>query len=921
MKLDTTTASAIKQSPSGDSAHISASVAKSSYAFHSAKPAGSPHIQGLPAHPVASQNQPDAEHSTAEQKPNQHTNESNRHVVTHSRPLTKLEHQVLLSQLPQSVAKTLMLNSVDANLSGSSNQTRQGQPLYLIQTSGPNGQKAFVSLKQHEVGTSLALQQKPESLHAPSNQSQSTRFQLEQWQTKSPASSPKLDDMLRQYQPIISKVVNIVVQELKQASQTTLPTSFANNAEADLTSNTASDKQAPDQSKVETHSLRYAKQTVQSKDWLVLILRSAPDSKPLTLQQSSTNGMQSFMKVPPSDPASSQPLSAQNTSAKTESTSSINTTQLQQLKSQWVEVGEVKVLEAETKQQYLKLLPEKLQASITKSDQPLYQVQLKTSQGIIQVISPAPFKTGEQIQLNIGELTQVKIPASNVPMTDAQAQKNAQAANLIQIQILQIQGLRPNKNMVINPDTGQPIHTALAHALRQYQPLKSAMQMLALQHMETNKMQALAASTGYQLAQTLSPDASKQLKPETPLSTQFHQASRINQLKQSAQQLLAGSALTHGQITKFPKHESMQPLPNALLASNQIIKAQDIQQALKQAGQELENSLQKLANLSTQTQHNESMKPDLKRGLNQINQSIQTGIKDWLKDLTGKSSTSSSSAHSTSQTSTTSSAGSSNASTLQAHSAQIKTLSDAIQNDMKAWLIQNQVQLMQVIQNDPNGKPDQKQLMDGLLKVLFPKQAGFSQQANQGEPVIPKNLSVQPHLQKVFAQLLGQQPDNGSQDESQQLRQLLSLTQNLTRLQQDQVLNRNQQVQQPDSPDFQMSLPYLQDKQIQWCELECNQYEAGNDQKKHKQGWHVILRFEQSSQRSFAIEANLIGHQLTLSLWSEEQTRLQQLNRYTDLLKQKIQKAGFVCEQIQSKHGMPAKKQRQIQQGLVDIRT
>ena len=66
---------------------------------------------------------------------------------------------------------------------------------------------------------------------------------------------------------------------------------------------------------------------------------------------------------------------------------------------------------------------------------------------------------------------------------------------------------------------------------------------------------------------------------------------------------------------------------------------------------------------------------------------------------------------------------------------------------------------------------------------------------------------------------------------------------------------------------------------------------------------------------------DLSGLEVGISLWSENQERLQQLHTAIELLRQKVIQAGFQCEDIVSKHGMPPKKQKHIQQGLVDIHT
>lgn len=929
---------------------------------------------------VSNQNNPKLADSRSNSDQPSLTKSDSHYVVEKTRPLTQSEQRAFLALLPKEIA-----NQLKQQLSRQSENPTQptAGKLHLVQAVGPNGHKNFTSIKSYEVGQRLDLQQGADAIRA-SGEAQS-KPQIEQWQTASPQEASKLNNILRQYQPLISKVADILVQDIQQAlkgaikeetvkegtvkegsskpvnpnlGQTGTGTPQAQNikqseiavAEKATTqkSQPASIEQPP--SKVESIKVHYpvkeAKTHTQGKDWVMVLLQPTKSSD--LSQQTGNKSTETIqpMKVPPSNHNERQPTSqpstnkgeqtsaldsasrAQETSNTSRNISQLSQAQIQQLKNQWVEVANVKVLEAKDqtqwRQQLQATLPSDNQQVTKGSEQTLYQIQLKTPIGQLQVISPTQYKPGELIQLQLAELTQTQ--------TSLKSENS----------LLQLLALRQSAQQNLNP--------ALANALRQYQPIKSAMQMLALQHIEAGKMQALAASTRDQLTQFIIPSSQSQKGHPAnkaaagSLISNLNQAdnqSKLQQLKQVAQQLLNNSALAKqnastkkasdnvSNSTQTASTQATTKLPNTLINANNQITPTDIRQALQQAGQELESNLKKLSELPVQSiRQDQANKLNVQRGFGEINQNIQAGIKEWLKDLTGKGKNPQQTPidkqinNPANQSSVNPNTVIKSTENLQPPLHSLKQLTDAVKNDMKSWLMQNQVQLMQVIQNDPNGRADQKQLMDGLLRIIFPKQAGFSAATSEGgEPVIPKNLSVQPHLQRLFTQLLGQQSDSQGQDDSQQLRQLLNLTQNLTRLQQDQVLNRNQQVQQPDSPDFQMSLPYLHDKQIQWCELECHQQEAKPNEKDSKRGWHIILRFAQENNNAFAVEANLVGNQLVLSLWSEQQSRLQQFNQYMDLLKSKVQKAGFVCEQIQSKHGMPAKKQRQIQQGLVDVRT
>lgn len=853
----------------------------------------------------------------------------NQHVVQHSRPFTLNEQQTLLSMLPKSLAAELaqrLSSSGSGSASGSdSDSSEHPVRLHLVQTLGPNGHKNFTTLQRYTKGERINLTQAPlpaqTSRTISDTQGRIEAANIEQWRPHSPSSSPaqgtKLDNLLRQYQPIISKLTDILVRDVTTAlhnapSNTSLPPAIPTNQKVDPSAL--------------IYPLKETKDIKLASSVLVLVKRSSNETqvatsvsaKPLNHGANYEHQQHAAqMKLPPSSGGQQPPeppsksLDQSGTSQvraerATVSLAQLSQAQITQLKDQWVEVAQIKSLDAKQSASLLQTLPQPVQNQLNQAN--IYQVHLKTPVGELTVLSPTPYKTGELIKLDIAP------EANNQALLKIVATRQA------------------------IPDSMNPV---LANALRQYQPLKNAMQALAMQHIEAGRMQALAANTKHQLgALSFSqspPNHSNSNQPSPPLAgvTASPMAAtkiKLEQLKQTAQQLLmqsdkATAPSSQPQENRSATSTSPSPiadikLPTSLLDSKQPIQAKDIHRALQQAGQELEANLKKLTELPEQNlKQNSNARLNVQRGFSEINQNIQAGIKEWIKDITGKSKPHEQTGNASTQASSDKQA----AANASAHTNNqtVKSLTDLISNDMKTWLMKNQVQLMQVIQNDPNGRADQRQLMDGLLKVLFPKQAGFSNLAksNDGEAIIPKNLSVQPHLQRLFSQLLGQQPQSEASDDSQQLRQLLNLTQNLTRIQQDQVMNRNQQVQQPDSPDFQLSLPYLHEKSIQWCEIECQQTQSQAEAENPKRGWHIILRFAQEHPHAFAVEANLVGNQLVLSLWSEQQARLKQLNRYAELLKEKVKKAGFVCESIHSKHGMPVKKQRQIQQGLVDVRT
>ncbi len=849
--------------------------------------AGSPMSSVNPNHVGSHNNQGDTRGTVLNQNSGQshaqsQSQQPQTYVVTQSRTLTQAEQQQLQQTGPPEVRQALSAANTDAKW-------------YVIEAKNTAGSKQFfLSLEPRQPGSLITINALP---NAQTNEQQ----------------KQVLDHLLRQYQPLLEKLTTKPLPADLNTSQL----DYANRA-----TNSANNVSESPNTRTQdlNHDSALAISRKQNAQILVTVsptLRTS-GATPSTARATGEDTIENSMKLPPNDSAkhadSHKPQAADLDTNRATSKASLTlpVEQIRQLNQQWVEV-----------------------VSVRRQNEQQFQLEVKTPQGKIVVMANQSFSPGQQLQLALTIPNNTSSPQNSAPVP------------VIQLDI--IQGKPPLPSQKDQPLVqSQTTQANLLNALRQYQPLKSTLQVLALQQIESGRMQSLADDVRQQV--------SLQLR-------HLVQPSSVETLKQTAQTLLSGQTntsnttgnpanantsaaaqTTHtssagltpsGAVPANQTSQSAAPLaPNSLLNPSAQMGAAQVRTAIAQAGQQLENHLATLAQQNAQTnkqsaptqqptQPTSTLGMNLSRGFAHINQNLQSGIKDLLRDLAGRSSVAKTDTSATTTASTTAQAATQTTKTAASTSADtslLSSLKEAVRNDMKAWLMQNQIHLMQAIQADPKGKQDQKDLMDGLLKVLFNRVSSAQPTVDsEGQRILPKNLSVQPQLQKLFSGLLTQsQSDDGDQ---QPLRQLLSLTQTLTRIQQEQVMNRQQQVQNPESPEFQMSLPYLQDKQINWCELEFGPHTEQENTKQARRGWHLILRFEQAEQGAFAVEASLAGHELSLALWSHTQERLKQFHQHMELLKRKLQEAGFVCEHIQSKHGMPERKQRQIQQGLVDVRT
>lgn len=244
--------------------------------------------------------------------------------------------------------------------------------------------------------------------------------------------------------------------------------------------------------------------------------------------------------------------------------------------------------------------------------------------------------------------------------------------------------------------------------------------------------------------------------------------------------------------------------------------------------------------------------------------------------------------------------------------------------DMKAWLINSQqILVKQVINNaqSPIEKNDEQksklQQLSSIFALLLQPKTASSDKKNS---IWPSNLSAQQQL----TLLLAQQPPSmlsGQKEQDDIVRLLLNISQQLNRLQGEQVNNRLHQQQNPESNQLQMSLPYLHEEQVHWCQMEWQGEKQQQLDKEQAFSWHLVLRFAQHQHNAFAIESQMMQNQLHITLWAEQQDQLKHLHQHMGILQTRLNEAGFNVNSLKSKHGIPPLKSNPISSSLVDVHT
>jgi hypothetical protein len=402
------------------------------------------------------------------------------------------------------------------------------------------------------------------------------------------------------------------------------------------------------------------------------------------------------------------------------------------------------------------------------------------------------------------------------------------------------------------------------------------------------------------------------------------------------------------------------PLPSSTLKSGQPLTNTILQQAISNSGQNLEsklaqiltaqpikNSTQATATLTAEGLKPSSIDQSMSNKIAQVEQNIQKWVAHFQQKLISPTNTTPSTA--TSSVTVSAQSGLPINQSLPAQqsvppslSEPVKpttTMTNGVSSDHKNWLIQSQQSLMEQLNARLLQRKDSfiphwpamttqgqantasiktfQDLSQWLTLLMMPKHSDSS----QGESLWPKSLAAQPQLQQTLSALLNSFTQSESDaNEASLLRQLLNINQTLSKLTHDQIQNRLWQGQS-DTTQFQLSLPFVQQNQVQWCEFECKQQQTEQHKDEKTTGWHLILRFAQNTEHAFAIESHLKQEQLALTLWANQAQQLKRLHQNMPLIKQKLEHAGFKVDHISSKHGSPKPLNMPIQQSLIDVHT
>ena len=422
--------------------------------------------------------------------------------------------------------------------------------------------------------------------------------------------------------------------------------------------------------------------------------------------------------------------------------------------------------------------------------------------------------------------------------------------------------------------------------------------------------------------------------------------------------LIDNHQITHKETPlKFP----LTPLPKTTLQSHIPLAPNTLKQAVMDSGQNFEAKLTQLLQLHSQTTKGkeptlnipnaETPQPSLHGNMQNKMAQVEQNIQKWVSLLQQKISNTTPK-NSQANIPTLNSSALQNTPGVQQPSVSNTNMTDSfksplsqtltsssshpvLKHDHKNWLIQNQHQLLEQLSKQLMQRKDSfipnwpassfqganagagiktfQDLSQWLSLLMMPKAASD----NQAESIWPKSLAVQPQLQQTLFALSNSL--NQNDNESLLLRQLLGINQSLSKLTHDQIQNRFFNTQ--DNTQFQLSLPYVHQNQIQWCDFECKQHTPSQTKEASAQGWHLILRFAQQTTQAFAIESHLKQEQLAVTLWASEAEQLKKLHQHIPLIKNKLEQAGFKIDSVTSKHGAPKPLHQPIQQSLIDVHT
>lgn len=115
-------------------------------------------------------------------------------------------------------------------------------------------------------------------------------------------------------------------------------------------------------------------------------------------------------------------------------------------------------------------------------------------------------------------------------------------------------------------------------------------------------------------------------------------------------------------------------------------------------------------------------------------------------------------------------------------------------------------------------------------------------------------------------------------------------------------------------------LMFNHNNQLQQIDLFLEQQSLQEDNEQQKQ-WLINLHFELENLGSLGIELSMTAQDCQAVFWSEQAYALKEISQHISPLRKSLSEQGILVSELQVKHGTLARKDKNISQRLVDVRT
>ncbi len=536
---------------------------------------------------------------------------------------------------------------------------------------------------------------------------------------------------------------------------------------------------------------------------------------------------------------------------------------------------------------------------VSNTPEPEYKVVLKIDQQLIETVSPHDLKKGSQLDVKVLPGPELKIISSNLPPSVTTALNNPISSPLIQ------QLLADRIPQIKQQDA--------AGLIKQ---LAQLLQSPAISNDSLKSSLSVGKSAPH------SPTA-----PEPAKATNSQASAR--QIYQNIQPALLSDNTPSTSVAKIVHTDIQQHLKDWRLQlpnSQDISTSVGLKNALNNSGIRAETQLSQLAAQSLLLAPN-----DNKNNANSIFKQLQTlhqhafSAQDKSQDKSQTNNahtnalnlttlvkkTAQTLADNTQQVlsglmkKTTSSTPSSNPPTALLSPA-VTTAPTSVELNWQNPLLSNPAHLsLEVLLNDPLLQNPSSNNKFALSQIIAQQGRERTLAHNDNAHRIPMNW-----------------PERAGSD-SQLLRNLQNL---LGHIEREQIQQRGRVEDNPlqaTPQQYSQWLPLLinHNHQFQLIEFYIEQEEKNNEQGEKKQQWSINLHFELPKLGQLGIEITMFENECKTTFWSESSTTLNQLNQNIQPLRQRLTEQGIIVNDLQSRHGMLAKSQNNIQQRLVDIKT